>query len=72
MSPDIADAPILIAAPEHIVFEDPVAAAGAAFTVILTAFEYRQPLAFVSVKIYVLVVVGLTVGFDIAGKPGPL
>jgi hypothetical protein len=42
---------------------DITAANGKAFTVMVTGFDFTQPLLFVSVSVYVVVTVGVTVGF---------
>ena len=41
--PETADAPILVATPEHIEVDEPAAAVGNGFTTIVTEFEFEQP-----------------------------
>jgi hypothetical protein len=41
-----------------------IAAAGSGFTVMVTVSDFTQPLLFVSVRVYVVVTVGDTEGFD--------
>jgi hypothetical protein len=60
--PATAVAPIVVEDPVQIVFAEPAAATGNEFTVTVTEFELTQPLELVSVTVYVVVVVGLTVG----------
>jgi hypothetical protein len=56
---------MVIPDPEQIELEVPAAAAGNGLTVITTLFDLLQPVAvIVSTTVYVVVTVGLTVGFD--------
>jgi hypothetical protein len=48
--------------PEQIVLAEPVKADGTGFTVIVTELELIHPLAFVSVTVYVVLILGLTEG----------
>jgi len=59
-----AVAPIVALLPGQILEELPAAAAGSAFTVIVTELEFTQPLVFVSVTVYTVVDVGETVAFE--------
>jgi hypothetical protein len=62
--PATAVAPMALELPLHVAVLEITAAAGSAFTVIVTEFDLTQPLLFVSVRVYVVVTVGLTEGFD--------
>lgn len=63
--PLVEDAPIVILPPKQILVLLPVIALGKGFTVITTVFVVGHPVSeIVSVKEYVVVVVGLTEGFD--------
>jgi hypothetical protein len=68
--PATAIAPIDIDEPVQMLLLAIVAAAGKGFTVIKTEFELIHPLEFVSVRVYVVVIVGETVGFDVK-EPNP-
>ena len=56
---------MFVDAPLQMVALDPVAAVGNGFTVTVTLLDLEQPVAvMVSVTVYVVVEVGLAVGFD--------
>ena len=58
--------PIEVEAPLQIVALDPAAAVGNGFTVTVTLLDLLHPVAvMVSVTVYVVVEVGLALGFDI-------
>jgi hypothetical protein len=57
-------APIEIEFPLQIGELEITAAAGSGFTVIVTVLDFTQPLLLVSVRVYVVVAVGDTEGFD--------
>jgi L-aminopeptidase/D-esterase-like protein len=61
--PATAVAPMLMDDPVQILVLAMVAAAGKGFTVMVTELDLTQPLELVSVTVYVVVTVGLTVGF---------
>jgi hypothetical protein len=63
--PVVAAAPIEIEDPEQMDVFAMVVAAGKAFTVMVTALELLHPVeVLVSVNVYVVVIVGLTVGLE--------
>ena len=57
-------APIVAEAPAQTAELVPALAAGVAFTVIVTEFVFEQLPETVSVKVYTVVTVGLTTGFE--------
>ena len=60
----MAVAPIVVVLPEQIPLSIPVAATGNGLTVTVTLLLFEQPVAAIlSVTVYVVVVVGDTVGF---------
>ena len=60
----MAVAPIVVVLPEQIPLSIPVVAAGNGLTVTVTLLLFEQPVAAIlSVTVYVVVVVGDTVGF---------
>jgi hypothetical protein len=61
--PVTAVPPIVSEAPVQIAVLAITAAAGSGFTVMVTGFDFTQPLLLVSVRVYVVVVDGATVGF---------
>ena len=65
-------APIEVEEPVHIVAFEPADATGRLFTVTVTLLELTQPLAFVSVTVYVVVEVGLAVGLDTVVLDNPV
>jgi len=50
----------------------PAPAAGSGFTVILTECEATHPFPLVSVKVYVIVLAGVTVGFEAVDELSPV
>lgn len=72
--PDWNDAPIDVELPAQIVEPVPAFAAGGVFTTTTTDDEFEHPVALiVSTSVYVVVVVGETLGFDIVEvKPAGL
>jgi hypothetical protein len=68
--PDTEAAPIEIELPLQIAVLDITVAKGKAFTVMVTGLDFTQPLLLVSVRVYVAVTVGVTVGFaEVEVKP---
>ena len=62
--PATAEAPIMVLPPKQIDWDTPALAAGKGFTEISTLLLLLQPVAvMISVTVYVVVTVGLTVGF---------
>ena len=64
MLPETAVLPIEIEFPEQIPVFDITWAAGNGLTVMVTELDFTQPLEFVSVKVYELVELGETEGFE--------
>ena len=63
--PATADAPIWVVPPKQIARSLPATAAGNGFTVTVTLLLFTQPvLVLVSVRVYVVVTAGLTLGFE--------
>jgi len=62
--PEIATAPMDIGLPAHMAVFDTTEAVGNGLTVIVTEFDFTQAFEFVSVKVYELVEVGETEGFE--------
>ena len=72
MLPLTEPAPIVADKPVQIVALDPASAVGNELTVTVTLFERIQPLPFVSVTVYVVVLVGLALGLDIVVEFNPV
>jgi hypothetical protein len=67
---DTAVAPIALELPLQMAVFEITAAAGSGFTVMVTGLDFTQPLLLVSVRVYVAVTVGVTVGFaEVEVKP---
>ena len=72
MLPLTEPAPIDALSPVQIVAFEPASAVGNEFTVTVTLLDAIHPLPFVSVTVYVVVLVGLAVGLDAVALDNPV
>jgi hypothetical protein len=62
--PLTGEAPIVADVPEQTLLALPTVAAGKGLTETVTEFDFEQPFEFVSINVYVVVIVGAIVGFE--------